>query len=58
VIDEFCNRHSPDHQIVTAWLEALRPSRIFVRADKASNGAVNVRVGGYSVEIARGEVFL
>ena len=49
---------SNERILIEQGLEALRPSRIFVRADKVSNGAVNVRVGGYSVEVARGEVFL
>lgn len=49
---------SNERVLIEQGLEALRPSRIFVRADKVSNGAVNVRVGGYSVEVARGEVFL
>jgi predicted PhzF superfamily epimerase YddE/YHI9 len=35
-----------------------RPSRIFVRASQSDNRIVNVRVGGHSVEIMRGEVFL
>jgi len=49
---------SGERVLIEQGLEMLRPSRIFVRADKVSNGAVNVRVGGYSVEAARGEVFL
>jgi predicted PhzF superfamily epimerase YddE/YHI9 len=39
-----------------------RPSRIFVRASfdskSSDNRVVNVRVGGNSVEIMRGEVYL
>ncbi len=49
---------SGERVLIEQGLEALRPSRIFVRAEKVSNGAVNVRVGGYSVTVARGEVFL
>jgi trans-2,3-dihydro-3-hydroxyanthranilate isomerase len=49
---------SGERVLIEQGIEALRPSRVFVRADKVSNGAVNVRVGGYSVEIARGELFL
>lgn len=49
---------SGERVLIEQGIEALRPSKIFVRADKVSNGAVNVRVGGYSVEVARGEVFL
>ncbi len=49
---------SNERVLIEQGIEMLRPSRIFVRADKASNGAVNVRVGGYSVEVARGEILL
>jgi hypothetical protein len=39
-----------------------RPSRIFVRATRTSanddNRVVNVRVGGNSIEVMRGELFL
>jgi trans-2,3-dihydro-3-hydroxyanthranilate isomerase len=42
--------------------EMKRPSQIFVRASfdskRSDNRIVNVRVGGHSVEIMRGEVFL
>jgi trans-2,3-dihydro-3-hydroxyanthranilate isomerase len=38
--------------------ECQRPSRIFVRAARSGDRIINVRVGGYVVEIARGEVFL
>jgi predicted PhzF superfamily epimerase YddE/YHI9 len=34
-----------------------RPSRIFVRASKKDNRVVNVRVGGNTVEVMRGELF-
>jgi trans-2,3-dihydro-3-hydroxyanthranilate isomerase len=49
---------SGERVLIEQGLEIQRPSKIFVRADKAGTGAVNVRVGGYSVEAARGEVFL
>jgi trans-2,3-dihydro-3-hydroxyanthranilate isomerase len=49
---------SGERVLIEQGIEMLRPSRIFVRADKVSNGAVNVRVGGYSVEVARGELIL
>ncbi|HKN16743.1 MAG TPA: PhzF family phenazine biosynthesis protein [Candidatus Sulfotelmatobacter sp.] len=39
-------------------VEMNRPSRIFVRASRSDNRVVNVRVGGHSIEIMRGEVFL
>jgi trans-2,3-dihydro-3-hydroxyanthranilate isomerase len=57
----------PDERVlIEQGVEMKRPSRIFVRAsfrkssnDKRSdNPVVNVRVGGHSVEIMRGEVFL
>jgi trans-2,3-dihydro-3-hydroxyanthranilate isomerase len=38
--------------------ECLRPSRIFVRAERSGDRVINVRVGGYAVEVARGEMFL
>lgn len=52
-----------EHVLIEQGLECRRPSRIFVRADKAgspaaANPVVNVRVGGYSVEVGRGELFL
>ncbi len=49
----------PDERVlIEQGLEMKRPSRIFVRASRADNRVVNVRVGGHSVEIMRGEVFL
>ena len=55
----------PDERVlIEQGLEMKRPSRIFVRASFDGNGSdrdnriVNVRVGGQSVEIMRGEVFL
>jgi trans-2,3-dihydro-3-hydroxyanthranilate isomerase len=53
----------PDERVlIEQGLEMKRPSRIFVRAcfdNKGSdNRVVNVRVGGHSVEIMRGEVYL
>jgi trans-2,3-dihydro-3-hydroxyanthranilate isomerase len=48
--------------LIEQGLEMNRPSRIFVRAsfhgNQPDNRIVNVRVGGHSVEIMRGEVFL
>jgi len=44
--------------LIEQGVEMKRPSRIFVRAGKSHNRVVNVRVGGHSVEIMRGEVFL
>jgi trans-2,3-dihydro-3-hydroxyanthranilate isomerase len=53
----------PDQRVlIEQGVEMKRPSRIFVRAsfDRKSgdNRVVNVRVGGNSVEIMRGEIFL
>jgi trans-2,3-dihydro-3-hydroxyanthranilate isomerase len=53
----------PDERVlIEQGVEMKRPSRIFVRASFASKGSdnrvVNVRVGGNSVEIMRGEVYL
>ena len=44
--------------LIEQGVELKRPSRIFVRASRRGNRVVNVRVGGNSVEIMRGEVFL
>lgn len=49
----------PDERVlIEQGVEMKRPSRIFVRAGKNDNRVVNVRVGGHSVEIMRGELFL
>jgi trans-2,3-dihydro-3-hydroxyanthranilate isomerase len=49
----------PDERVlIEQGVEMKRPSRIFVRASRADNRVVNVRVGGNSVEIMRGELFL
>jgi trans-2,3-dihydro-3-hydroxyanthranilate isomerase len=49
----------PDERVlIEQGVEMKRPSRIFVRASHSDNRVVNVRVGGHSVEIMRGEVFL
>ena len=51
---------SEEQVLIEQGLEMHRPSRIFVRADKAGNRqdnqVVNVRVGGNCVEVLRGEV--
>jgi trans-2,3-dihydro-3-hydroxyanthranilate isomerase len=47
-----------ERALIEQGLECRRPSRIFVRADKTADTVSNVRVGGYCVEVARGEVFL
>ena len=49
----------PDERVmIEQGIEMKRPSRIFVCASHRDNRVVNVRVGGHSVEIMRGEVFL
>lgn len=48
----------PNEQVlIEQGLEMMRPSRILVRASRSDNRVVNVRVGGNSVEIMRGELF-
>lgn len=48
----------PDERVlIEQGIEMLRPSRIFVRASRQDNRVVNVRVGGNTVEVMRGEVF-
>jgi trans-2,3-dihydro-3-hydroxyanthranilate isomerase len=49
---------SDERVLIEQGIEMKRPSRIFVRASHRDNRVVNVRVGGNSVEILRGEVFL
>ncbi len=44
--------------LIEQGLEMLRPSRIVVRGAREGDRVVNVRVGGNSVEVMRGEVFL
>jgi trans-2,3-dihydro-3-hydroxyanthranilate isomerase len=49
----------PDQRVVIEQgLEIRRSSRIFVRAARQDNCIVNVRVGGYAIEVMRGEVLL
>jgi trans-2,3-dihydro-3-hydroxyanthranilate isomerase len=50
---------NPDERVlIEQGIEMNRPSRIFVRASLRDNRVVNVRVGGHSVEIMRGELYL
>jgi trans-2,3-dihydro-3-hydroxyanthranilate isomerase len=44
--------------LIEQGIEIKRPSQIFVRAGLEGGRVVNVRVGGYAVEVLRGEVFL
>jgi trans-2,3-dihydro-3-hydroxyanthranilate isomerase len=53
------NVAKPDERVlIEQGVEMHRPSRIFVLAARSNNRVVNVRVGGNSVEIMRGEVLL
>jgi trans-2,3-dihydro-3-hydroxyanthranilate isomerase len=47
-----------EQALIEQGIEAQRPSRIFVRADKQDDQIVNVRVGGNTVEVLRGEIIL
>jgi trans-2,3-dihydro-3-hydroxyanthranilate isomerase len=49
---------SGERVLIEQGIEMNRPSRIFVVASLSDNRVVNVRVGGHSIEIMRGEVFL
>jgi trans-2,3-dihydro-3-hydroxyanthranilate isomerase len=50
---------APDQRVlIEQGVEMQRPSRIFVSASRQDNRIVNVRVGGNSIEVLRGEVFL
>jgi trans-2,3-dihydro-3-hydroxyanthranilate isomerase len=44
--------------LIEQGVEIGRPSQIFVRAGRAGDRIVNVRVGGHTVEVLRGEVCL
>jgi trans-2,3-dihydro-3-hydroxyanthranilate isomerase len=44
--------------MIEQGLECGRPSRIFVSARREDGRITDVRVGGHSVEVARGELFL
>jgi trans-2,3-dihydro-3-hydroxyanthranilate isomerase len=48
---------SDERVLIEQGIEAKRPSRIFVRAERKGDGVVNVRVGGQAVEVARGELY-
>jgi trans-2,3-dihydro-3-hydroxyanthranilate isomerase len=49
---------SDEQVLIEQGLEIKRPSEIYVRATKRGNKIDNVRVGGCTIEIARGEVLL
>jgi len=44
--------------LIEQGLECNRASSIFVRAERRSDQIVNVHVGGHTVEVARGELFI
>jgi trans-2,3-dihydro-3-hydroxyanthranilate isomerase len=44
--------------VIEQGLEVRRPSRLVVRAGRSGGAVGNVRVGGYVVEVARGELTL
>jgi trans-2,3-dihydro-3-hydroxyanthranilate isomerase len=46
---------SEQRVIIEQGLEIGRPSQLYVRAKKANGRITDVHVGGYAVEIARGE---
>jgi trans-2,3-dihydro-3-hydroxyanthranilate isomerase len=49
----------PDERVmIEQGIEIRRPSQIYVRASLPDNRVVNVRVGGYAVEVMRGELLL
>ena len=47
---------SEEAALIEQGVEIKRPSRIYVCASKTSDGVRNIRVGGYSVEVMRGEL--
>ena len=49
---------SNERVLIEQGLEMRRPSELFVRADRDADRVVNVRVGGNSVEVLRGEFTL
>ena len=44
--------------IIEQGIECSRPSRIFICAERKGDRIINVRVGGYSTEVAHGELSL
>jgi trans-2,3-dihydro-3-hydroxyanthranilate isomerase len=52
-----CGVAQPDERVlIEQGVEIKRPSRIFVRASRKDDRVVNVRVGGNTVEVLRGEL--
>src|SRR5262249_36061138 len=50
--------HSDEQVMIEQGLEIERPSEIYVRASRRGDKIDNVLVGGYSLEVGRGEVIL
>lgn len=49
---------SGEQAIIEQGSECLHPSRIFVRGERQGDRIANIRVGGHTVEVMRGELFL
>lgn len=49
---------SEESALIEQGIEIKRPSQIHVRATRTPDGVRNVRVGGHSVEVMRGEIFI
>lgn len=49
---------SEEAALIEQGIEIRRPSQIHVRATRTAQGVRNVRVGGHSVEVMRGELFI
>ena len=49
---------SEEQVLIRQGVEAGRPSEIFVRATREDDRVMNVRVGGYAIEVLRGTVSL
>ena len=49
---------SDEQVVISQGIECRRPSEIYVRATRVGERVTNVRVGGYAVEILRGNVIL
>jgi len=49
---------SNEQVVISQGIECGRPSDMYVRATRKGGSVVNVRVGGYAIEILRGTVIL
>ena len=49
---------SDEQVMISQGTECRRPSEMYVRATRKEQRVVNVRVGGYAVEMLRGTVIL